>query len=279
MNTMYRRFAFLLSALTLATLAPVPSSAQTPARLEPNAAETASPSAEFYSSYRRDAVPIARQAASVSAAGATQILLEDHVAIVRPDGSVSLYVHTARRLHTAIAATEPPDVILPPGAQQLTARIIHSDGTSTAITGAGRLAANVAPSLSSGDAIDEEYVLNYAGDGGIPAHPEAFQFVFGSFNEQVLHARFVVLMPAARADHGVVIATGEPPPATATVHNGMLERMWEQDAAPHSEMDNAASSLAIVRVVQDENGWSVPSSAEHQRRIETIHPGPRPEES
>ena len=38
-------------------------------------------------------------------------------------------------------------------------------------------------------------------------------------------------------------------------------------------------SLAIVRVVEQENGWTVPSDAEHHRRIETIHPGPRFEES
>jgi hypothetical protein len=34
-----------------------------------------------------------------------------------------------------------------------------------------------------------------------------------------------------------------------------------------------------VRLVEQENGWAVPSKAEHQRRIETIHPGPRSENS
>ncbi len=53
---------------------------------------------EFYLPYRRDAMPAARQSATKEFAGAAVVLLDDHVAIARPDGSVSLYVHTATRL-------------------------------------------------------------------------------------------------------------------------------------------------------------------------------------
>ena len=224
-------------------------------------------SADFYAPYRRDAGPIVRQSARAAYSGDTVVLLEDHVALDRPDGSVSLYVHNITRLLTARLAG---GLDLPQGARVVGLRVIHPDGTTAAINDATQSG----PALSAGDAIDEEYVVHYAGDGGIPEHAEAFQFVFGSFNERVLHARFVVLTPAGRADQGVVIGTGETPPMTARVRDGKLERTWEAEAE-----GPPAAGLGIVRVVEQENGWSVPANAERKRRIETIHPGPRPEES
>lgn len=238
--------------------------------------------ADFYSPYRRDAALIARLSASVPCSGDTVVLLDDHVAISRPDGSVSLYVHSARRVLTQRAAEQFGSVRLPQGSQLVALRVVHPDGTATAIDSAIQRSAIVVSALSVGDAIDEEYVIHYAGDGGIPEHSEAFQFVFGSFNEHVLLARFVVLMPAGRADRGVVIGTGDIPPMTASVRDGMLERVWEVETLANADagtLSASAKGLAIVRVVEQENGWSVPSSAEHKRRIETIHPGPRPEES
>ena len=226
---------------------------------------------QFYQAYRRDAFVLARQSANASSSADTLQLLDDHIAIVRPDGSVSLYVHTARRALTQQGATQVANAIVPRGAQVLTSRILHPSGSSTVI-------ADTVPALAAGDVVDEEYVLHFAGDGGIPEHPEAFQFVFGSFNEQVLHARFVVLTPATRADHGVVIATGDYPAMTVRLRKGMLERMWQEDA-PDSAYAVPGTVLGIVRLVEQENGWTMPSNAEHRRRIETIHPGPRPQDS
>ena len=88
-----------------------------------------------------------------------------------------------------------------------------------------------------------------------------------------------MLTPADRGDGGVVIATGAAPVMTSSVRNGMLERVWEKSAPENQAPQAGASGLAIVRVVEQDNGWSVPSQAEHQKRIETIHPGPRPEDS
>ncbi len=85
------------------------------------------------------------------------------------------------------------------------------------------------PDLSPGDAIDEEYVVNYAGDGGIAEHPEVFQFVFGRFDEKVLSARFVVLTPAGEADRAVVIASGDAPQLASRVKDNMLARIWERN--------------------------------------------------
>jgi len=235
---------------------------------------------EFYLPYRRDAMPIAHQAAEAESQAGSQagsiMLLDDQVAVARPDGSVSLYVHTAQRLVSTKAVREVGIARIPAGAQVLTLRVLHPDGTADQLGGASQ--ANSSLAAAPDDTIDAEYVLHFTGDGGIPEHAEAFQFVFGNFEEPVLNARFVVLTPADHGDGGVVIATGGPPAMRATVRNGMLERIWEK-SAPEDKSPAGGIGLAIVRVVEQDNGWSVPSKAEHQKRIETIHPGPQPEDS
>jgi hypothetical protein len=233
--------------------------------------------APFYSAYRRDVSEIVRESAHQDPLTSAAILMEEHVAIARPDGSVSLYVHTVKRI-ASDPKDQQADIAVPREAQLLTLRIVHADGTLGPIN---ELAQESPPALLPDDAIEQEYVINYTGDGGISEHCEAFQFVFGSRWDQVRHARFVVLTPGGQSDRGVVIATGGAPEMTATIREGMLQRVWDnedQQTNPASPSQSKAGS-PIVRVVEEENGWATPSSAEHQRRIETIHPGPRPEES
>ena len=232
--------------------------------------------AEFYLPYRRDALPAARQRATKEFAGSAVVLLDDHVAIARPDGSVSLYVHTATRLLDPREAGAVRQDI-PLGAQVLDLRIIHADGTTEAIKSDPGRTAVMSTSLAPGDVLDQEYVVHYAGDGGIAEHSEVFQFVFGSFDQQVLSARFVALTPAENADRGVVIATGDAPRVSSTIRGGVLARVWQKDATAEDSPPAATFSgpLAIVRIVEQDNGWAAPSNAEHQRRIETIHRGPR----
>ena len=237
--------------------------------------------AEFYLPYRRDAIQAARQTAGRQFAGAAVVLFDDHVAIARPDGSISLYVHTATRLPSRQRVQEVEGGTIPPGAQHLMVRVIHPDGTFDAIEDGLADSAISSGYLAAGDVLDQEYVVHYAGDGGIQEHSEVFQFVFGSFNWQVLSAQFVALTPADHADRGVVIATGEAPRMQAHIHDGMLARVWQQDIFGQDTQAIATSSkgLAIIRIVEEENGWTEPSKAEHQRRIETIHPGPRFQDS
>ena len=227
---------------------------------------------DFFLPYRRDAAALARGANAAGVPPNGILLLDDRVAIERADGSVSLYVHLARAVSPA-EAERVAIAAIPRGAQVLTLRVVHIDGAITPI----ELTRRTQFSIRSGDMVDEEYVIHFTGDGGIPEHAEAFQFTFGSFNDKVLNARFVVLTPTDRGDGGVVIATGAAPAMAATIRNGMLERVWEKTARGSSRA--AVSGMAIVRVVEQDNGWSVPSDAEHRRRIETIHPGPRPEDS
>jgi len=90
-----------------------------------------------------------------------------------------------------------------------------------------------------------------------------------------------VLTPAEAADRGVVIASSDAPRLVSQVKNNMLARTWERNevSVTTGGLTLHNQSLAIVRVVEQENGWTVPSDAERRRRIETIHPGPRFEES
>jgi tetratricopeptide (TPR) repeat protein len=235
---------------------------------------------EFYAPYRRDAVQVI-QARAAQFTGAPILLVNDHVAIARPDGSVALYVHTTTRFSSAEDVERFAETNLPHDTQILQLRILHSDGSVTAMKLDPANPRNSLPVLSPGDTVDEEYLVNYAGDGGIPEHPEVFQFVFGRFDTRVLSARFIVLTPAGQADRGVVIASSDAPRLVSHVKNSMLARTWERNEVSVTTGGLALhnQSLAIVRVVEQENGWTVPSDAEHHRRIETIHPGPRFQES
>ncbi len=66
-------------------------------------------------------------------ASAPVMLLNDRVAILRPDGSVSLYVHTTTRFSNMedIRRFEGPN--LPHGTQLLQLQTLHADGSVTPI--------------------------------------------------------------------------------------------------------------------------------------------------
>jgi tetratricopeptide (TPR) repeat protein len=241
------------------------------------------PSAEvkdFYAPYRRDAVNVIRTTAA-QFTDAPIMLLNDHVAIARSDGSVSQYVHTATQFSRAEDVERFAGPNLPRGAQILQLRTIHADGSVTAIKLDSPNSGGPQPVLSTGDTVDEEFVVNYTGDGGMTEHPEVFQFVFGRFDAKVMSSRFIVLTPAGQDERGVVIASSDAPRLVSQVKDGMLSRKWERNATPMTKDGWLLPSqgLAIVRVVEQENGWTVPSDAERHRRIETIHRGPRFQES
>lgn len=68
--------------------------------------------------------------------------------------------------------------------------------------------------------------------------------------------------------------TGKAPAMSSQLIGEMLGRVWER-TSPIPDEKVPAASFAIVRVAEQENGWMVPRNAERQRRIETIHRGPR----
>ncbi len=220
-------------------------------------------SAPFYAPYRRPAP--AALVGPTAASDPVVILLQDKVAIARADGSVSLYMHRVVQLMTAGRAQMYRPLTLPEGAHLLTMRVV---------TNAAQLA-TLPPLFQAGDEIEEEYVVNYTGDGGMISHPEAFQYVFNDFNSPLLDARFVVLSPSSETP-GYVIASGKVPASRVESVNGLRAEIWERK----TESTNAATAEpAIVRVVENEHGWSIPPSVERRRILETIHPGPRPREA
>jgi tetratricopeptide (TPR) repeat protein len=235
----------------------------------------------FYETYRRDVLQLLHEGVGSQSDADAALLLDDHVAVARADGSVSLYVHRATRILSPAGASRYASSALPEDSQVLQLRRVTAEGNIEAATVDTFRRQIAYGSLAPGDTIDEEYVVNYTGDGGISERSEVFQFVFGSFDMPIESARFVVLTTAEQPDQGVVIATGDAPKMTARLDNGMLARLWEKSAGPQSAgvASSTHSGLAIVRVVEQENGWMVPRDAERRRRIETIHPGPRLEES
>jgi hypothetical protein len=196
------------------------------------------------------------------------ILLQDKVAISRTDGSISMYMHRVVQLMTDAGARSYRALPIPSGAQLLTSRIVNRVAAAAQPLGA--------PSaLRTGDEIEEEYVVNFTGDGGMISHPEAFQYVFNDFDSPLLDARFIVLSPA-RETPGYVIVSGAVPASHTEFADGYRAETWERKIESADVVDPTSG---IVRVVENENGWSVPPSVERRRILETIHPGPRPREA
>jgi hypothetical protein len=221
--------------------------------------------APFYQRYRREAP--ATVAMNQEPSTPSIILMQDKVAIARHDGSVSLYMHRVVQVLTAAGAHNYRPLALPEGAEMLTARVVNRE--------VGSDQEPLAASLKPGDEIEEEFVVNYTGDGGMISHPEAFQYVFNNFDSPLLDARFVVLSPSTETP-AYVIASGNVPPSDVESYGNLRAQIWQRTAASAAA---AIADPAIVRVVENENGWSVPPSVERRRILETIHPGPRPREA
>ena len=68
-----------------------------------------------------------------------------------------------------------------------------------------------------------------------------------------------------------MIITGQAPQMTTRLSGNLLARIWDNNATSPS----ARTDFAVVRIVEQENGWATPRSAERRRKIETTRPGPR----
>ena len=214
----------------------------------------------FYEPYRRPAPPALSAYAGPDTPAV--ILLQDKVAISRLDGSVSLYMHRVVQLMNDAGVEKFRPLAVPESAQLLTARVVNNPRS-------------LPSTLKPGDEIEEEYVVHYTGDGGMISHPEAFQYVFNDFDFPLLDARFIVLSPATQTP-GYVIASGDVPESRMAYTGTLRAQIWQMRCtAPSPDISNPA----IIRVVENENGWSIPPSIERRRILETIHPGPRPREA
>ena len=202
----------------------------------------------FYGPYRRDAFEIlARTRERHFSGGPAVILLEDRVARFAADGTAAVYVHKITRLLTREGIQRYGEVALPQDSQLLELRTIKADGVVIEPEMLEHKSTVSMPALAPGDAIEQEYVTPYS-ERAVSDHPEAFRFVFGSFEAPILFSRFVVLSAAGQLQP-VAISPGVP---AAIVKDGGAVRIWEKDDIAQSLHELAmytGDNLPTVRVL------------------------------
>ena len=205
---------------------------------------------EFYSQFRRDGVQVVKNAESQKFSGGPAVLLlQEKVAKVDEGGATAVYVHTITRVLNRDGVEKYGEVAVPAGASILELRTIKPDGTVIEPELNQHKATVSMPALANGDAIEQEYVTWHAGDGGVAAHKEAFEFVFGSFQAPILTSRFVLISPASVE---VAVAQGAPKPLDSRVANNMRLRVWERNDIPQSTNEGLLPRedlLPLVRVL------------------------------
>ena len=208
----------------------------------------------FYQRYRRPAP--AAVAVTQEPATPTVILLQDKVAIARRDGSVSLYMHRVVQVLTSAGGLGYRPLAIPDGAEVLTARVVNREASSDQETQTA--------SLQPGDEIEEEFVVNYTGDGGMISHPEAFQYVFNDFDSPLLDARFVVLSPAGETP-AYVIASGNVPSSDVESYGGLRAQIWQRKAVSAETGDLRCRDRARSRERERLVGSTLGGTAAHPR--------------
>lgn len=182
--------------------------------------------AEFYVPYRRDGIEMVRKSAQRSfSGGEAVILLSDKVLRIRRDGPVSVYVHRITRPLNKEGISRYGEVTLPRGADLLELRTIKANGEIIEPELAQQKPTISMPALEPGDAIEEEYVLHYAELDQMPESSSAH--TFGSFAAPILHARMVLLSPAAAAVS--LREQAGPPLPLVGENNDVVIRIGERD--------------------------------------------------
>jgi tetratricopeptide (TPR) repeat protein len=214
--------------------------------------------AAFYAKYRRDGVEMVRRTGQRKFSGGPAVMLvNDRVARLWDDGSVSVYIHKLTRVLDRDGIEKYGEADIPRGAEVLELRTIKADGSVAEPEFTPQKATVSMPALAPGNAIDQEYVVHYPG-GGIAEHAAAFRHTLGSFNAPILYSRFVAITPASdasiRAEAAPGISTG---PNELT--NSMRVHTWEKDDIPQSveEVATARGDVLPVARLESEfhNGW------------------------
>lgn len=246
-----------------------------PAVLLDNAAapEIADPN-PFYAPWRRDGIAIVEQTRQRQFSGGPAVrLLDDTVAAQRADGSISLYVHKLTRVLNRDGIERYGEAEVPAGAELLELRTIKPDGTVAEPEVTANKATISMPALAAGDAIDEEYVVNYP--GGLDTHPDAFAHTFGSFRAPILYSRFVVVSNAAMQ----VESLGAAPTVRQEDSNGRRILSWEQNDIPQSVEEAGlpeTGALPAVRVRPElERGWNEVRDRVRDTMVDALRIGTR----
>ncbi|MGI9103618.1 MAG: DUF3857 domain-containing protein [Terriglobales bacterium] len=236
---------------------------------------------QFYSRYRRDGVEMARNTAERKfSGGPAVILVDDQVARVADDGSVSLYVHKLTRVLDRDGVERFGEVALPRDAEVLELRTIKADGTVAEPEWNQQKATISMPALAPGDAIDQEYVVHYDDHGGIAQHASAFQHTFGSFAAPILYSRFVAITPASDTSGRAEVAGDVPPPRAKTV-SGSEVRIWDKDDIAQSVEDVATARgdiLPLARLLPGLRGWDQVRDRYRNELVDATRAGVRVEQ-
>ncbi|MFB3813780.1 MAG: DUF3857 domain-containing protein [Terriglobales bacterium] len=230
---------------------------------------------DFYSRFRRDGVEMIRATEHRRFSGGPAVtILDDRVARVAADGSVSFYVHKVTRVLNRDGIERYGEVTAPPSSDLLELRTIKQDGTIAEPEFNQHKNSISMPALAPGDAIELEYVVRYT--DGIERHADMFTYTFGSFTAPILYARFVVLSPEEPEMLEIAGVNGAPAPQVDTA-DGVTTRVWEQENILQSTEETGtprADILPTVRVTALQNGgWPKVRDFYRNTIIEAVRAG------
>jgi hypothetical protein len=189
---------------------------------------------DFYVPYRRDGLALIRNSPAPDAVASAVTVLADQVIELGQDGSVSVYVHTIRRLFNKESLNAYGEVSLPAGASILELRTVKGSGQTIEPELEFDAGSVAMPALDPGDCIEEEFVNHYSGWNKAPQ--DVFRFEFGSFGSPVLASRLVLITPA-----GYRISfsghNGAPSPHSEQAE-GKTIHTWEREDIPAADAES-----------------------------------------
>jgi len=161
-------------------------------------------------------------------------LLADRVIELGQDGSISVYVHTIRRLLSKESLNAYGEVSLPAGASILELRTIKGSGQTIEPELEFDTGTVAMPALDPGDSIEEEFVNRYSGWNQAPE--DVFRFEFGSFVAPVLASRLVVITPGESR----ISFSGQngAPSAHSEQAEGKRIQTWEREHIPAADSES-----------------------------------------
>jgi hypothetical protein len=228
-------------------------------RIAPNrSARVRESSGEFYLSYRREGLALARSTAARRFSGGPIVtVLEDDAVRLNADGSADEYVHRLTRVLTKEGIEQYGEAAPPAGAELLELRTIKADGRVFEPELHEHKQTISMPSLAPEDVIELEYLLHHAAGEALAESPEIFRHVFGSFSAPVLYSRFAVEIPAS-VNVRIVSAPSLLPSLHTERRDGMVVYRWEANDVAQSLLEPsmpAAANLPAVALLPAYADW------------------------
>ncbi|HEX7961560.1 MAG TPA: DUF3858 domain-containing protein [Terriglobales bacterium] len=151
----------------------------------------------LFSAYRRNALAELGRAEENQAAAGAEILFDDRVVAIHPNGTADLYYHRLVQLWNKAAITEFGEVTVPRGADLLELRTLKKSGGIVEPELTDNKHSVSMPSLIAGNAVEIEYVQHFE-NFTQPGTPGELSVVFGAPHAQVQDARYILISPAGR---------------------------------------------------------------------------------